>query len=230
MRVLVLGRILVQYIGEFCSLANLKRFSEPWCRAYRFCWVVMLSFSPTISATPISQANSSQPDLPALFGAMLFGAVLSGLYFSRKVGKKHDKGAQSSRRRARPAKQAESGWLDIEAVGSNMQRKSDSVRRAKIEELVGQELGDDLDFEFHFTRLANEGDFEFAKQLLDIAHRHAIDSQLYHLYRLKLLAMQDREDQFYDYYYSIEDLIPRFNRKIQTEISKLVVILSQQSA
>jgi len=86
---------------------------------------------------------------------------------------------------------------------------------------------DELDFEERFARLVSEGDLEFARQLLDIAHGQDVDNERYHFYRLKLLAMRFDEDAFYDYYYSIESDIPNFTNVVQTDISKLVVQLAQ---
>lgn len=86
---------------------------------------------------------------------------------------------------------------------------------------------DELDFEQRFARLLAEGDFEFARQLLDIAHGHDVNDERYHYYRLQLLALNYDEDAFYDYYYSIENDIPNFTNLVQTDISKLVVRLAK---
>ncbi len=85
----------------------------------------------------------------------------------------------------------------------------------------------ELDFEQRFARLLAEGDLEFARQLLDIAHGHDVNDERYHYHRLQLLAINVDEDAFYDYYYSIENDIPSFTNSVQTDISKLVVQLAK---
>ena len=86
---------------------------------------------------------------------------------------------------------------------------------------------EELDFEQRFARLLAEGDLEFARQLLDIAHGHDVNDERYHFHRLQLLALKYDEDAFYDYYYSIENDIPQFTNLVQTDISKLVVQLAK---
>lgn len=89
------------------------------------------------------------------------------------------------------------------------------------------EVEEDLDFDERFAKLLEEGEFDFARQLLDIAHGREVEHEKYHFYRLQLLAKTNDEDAFYDYYYSIENDISNFDSTIQTDISKLVVQLAQ---
>ncbi len=89
------------------------------------------------------------------------------------------------------------------------------------------EVEEDLDFDERFAKLLEEGEFEFARQLLDIAHGREVEHEKYHFYRLQLLAKSNDEDAFYDYYYSIENDISGFESTVQTDISKLVVQLAQ---
>ena len=93
-----------------------------------------------------------------------------------------------------------------------------------VDEVTPEE---ELDFNQRFARLVAEGDLEFARQLLDIAHGHDVNDERYHFHRLQLLALKYDEDAFYDYYYSIESDIPQFTNPVQTDISKLVVQLAK---
>ena len=85
----------------------------------------------------------------------------------------------------------------------------------------------DLTFDERFTRLIEEKDFSFARELLDFARHNEINDDRYHCERLRLLKAMDDEDGFYEYYYEIEAKIPGFPPKLQTEISQFVVQLAQ---
>ena len=86
---------------------------------------------------------------------------------------------------------------------------------------------EDLTFDERFTRLIEEKDYSFARELLDFARYNEINDDRYHCERLRLLKAMGNEDGFYEYYYEIEAKIPEFPPKLQTEISQFVVQLAQ---
>ncbi len=112
---------------------------------------------------------------------------------------------------------------------------SESPSQIVFEESASDEVGngdavpeEELDFGSRFTQLLADGQFEFARQLLDISNGQGVDQAEYHYYRLKLLAVVNDEESFYDYYYAIEDEIHEFSSVVQTKISKLVVQLAKK--
>jgi hypothetical protein len=88
---------------------------------------------------------------------------------------------------------------------------------------------EDLSFEQRFEQLLAEKDFAFARELLDFTRYNEINDERYHCERLRLLEKMQDEDGFYAYYYGIESKIPTFPENLQTQISRLVVTLSQHS-
>lgn len=82
---------------------------------------------------------------------------------------------------------------------------------------------EDLSFEERFNYLLDEKDFDFARELLDFARYNEINDERYHFERLRLFEKMGDEEEFYQYYYEIEDKIPAFPATVQTEISQLVV-------
>ncbi|MFT6407766.1 MAG: FimV-like protein [Arenicella sp.] len=85
---------------------------------------------------------------------------------------------------------------------------------------------EDLSFDQRFEQLLAEGDFEFARELLDFARHNEINDERYHCERLRLFEKMRDEDGFYKYYYEIESKIPKFRQSLQTQISQLVVKLA----
>ena len=87
-----------------------------------------------------------------------------------------------------------------------------------------------MDFQTRFSRLLEEKDFDFAKELLDFARHNEINEERYHCERLRLYQVKGNEDQFYEYYYKIESKIPMFSLEMQNRISELVVEIGQAHA
>ena len=100
---------------------------------------------------------------------------------------------------------------------------------SELSELDGfEEINEeDLTFDERFSRLIEEKDFSFARELLDFARYNEINDDRYHCERLRLFKAMGNEDGFYEYYYEIESKIPSFPPKLQTEISQFVVQLAQ---
>lgn len=110
---------------------------------------------------------------------------------------------------------------------------SDALLFDEVELYVEEESGEvseeeTVNFIQRFSQLTAEGKLDLARQLLEIAHGHEIESDAYHFHRLQLLAFDKNEDKFYDYYATIENDIPGFSSAVQTDISKLVVNLAQR--
>lgn len=83
-------------------------------------------------------------------------------------------------------------------------------------------------FEERFSQLIAEGNSVLARQLLDIAQGNQVASDRYHFHRLQLLSLEEEEDPFYEYYSEMENELPSFSSTVQTDISKLVVKMSQR--
>ena len=98
---------------------------------------------------------------------------------------------------------------------------------SELEEAFADVDDEDLTFDERFTRLIEEKDYSFARELLDFARYNEINDDRYHCERLRLLKAMGNEDGFYEYYYEIEAKIPEFPPKLQTEISQFVVQLAQ---
>ena len=93
---------------------------------------------------------------------------------------------------------------------------TEDVEAVKVDE-------EDLSFEERFNYLLDEKDFDFARELLDFARHNEINDERYHFERLRLFEKMGNEEDFYQYYYEIEDKIAAFPATVQTEISQLVV-------
>ena len=95
---------------------------------------------------------------------------------------------------------------------------------------AGAEVSGDqaASFEERFSQLIAEGNSVLARQLLDIAQGNQVASDRYHFHRLQLLSLEKEEDPFYEYYSEIENELPSFSSAVQTDISKLVVKMSQR--
>jgi len=114
-------------------------------------------------------------------------------------------------------------YLSVDEGGEYVEADTKDFTQSDLE-FVNDE---DMSFSDRFERLIKDKDFDFARELLDFARYNEIDDERYHCERLRLLqAMQD-EDGFYEYYYEIESKIPSFATNHQTQISQLVVALSQ---
>ena len=83
-------------------------------------------------------------------------------------------------------------------------------------------------FEERFSQLIAEGNGMLARQLLDIAQGNQVASDRYHFHRLQLLSLEKEDDPFYEYYSEMENELPSFSSAVQTDISKLVVKMSQR--
>lgn len=94
-------------------------------------------------------------------------------------------------------------------------------------EISSREGDGDMAFEQRFDRLLVEKDYDFARELLDFARYNEINDERYHFERLRMLGNIGDEDEFYEYYYSIEEKIAGFRQQIQTQISQLVVEIAQ---
>ena len=95
---------------------------------------------------------------------------------------------------------------------------------------AGAEVSGDqaASFEERFAQLIAEGNSVLARQLLDIAQGNQVASDRYHFHRLQLLSLEKEEDPFYEYYSEMENELPSFSSAVQTDISKLVVKMSQR--
>ncbi|MBL4671572.1 MAG: hypothetical protein JKX81_04890 [Arenicella sp.] len=87
---------------------------------------------------------------------------------------------------------------------------------------------EDLSFDQRFEQLLAEKDFAFARELLDFTRYNEINDERYHCERLRLLEKMQDEDGFYAYYYGIESQISTFPQNLQTQISRLVVMLAHR--
>lgn len=85
-----------------------------------------------------------------------------------------------------------------------------------------------VSFQERFAQLIAQGDSELASQLLELARGNQVSASRYHFYKLQLLSLNKNEDPFYDYYSEIEAELATFPQDVQTDISKLVVKMSQR--
>ena len=86
---------------------------------------------------------------------------------------------------------------------------------------------DDLTFMQRYEKALNQRDFGYARQLLDFARESELDLPNYHYQRLRLYQVMHDEDEFYDYYCEVEQLVSSFKPDLQTEVSKLVLKMAQ---
>ncbi|MCH2191121.1 MAG: hypothetical protein MK188_09380 [Gammaproteobacteria bacterium] len=86
-----------------------------------------------------------------------------------------------------------------------------------------------VSFQERFGQLIAQGDSELASQLLDLARGNQVSAFTYHYHKLQLLSLEKSQDPFYSYYGEIEPDLAKFPKDLQTDISKLVVRMSQRS-
>ena len=86
-----------------------------------------------------------------------------------------------------------------------------------------------VSFQERFGQLIAQGESELASQLLDLARGNQVSASKYHFHKLQLLSLEKSEDPFYNYYSDIEAELEKFPQDVQTDISKLVVKMSQRS-
>ena len=98
----------------------------------------------------------------------------------------------------------------------------DSMELVSVDEIEGQ--GEyNMTFDERFSRLIEDKDYVFARELLDFARFNEIEDERYHCERLRLLMAMRDEGGFHEYYNKIEARIPSFPIELQTEISQFVV-------
>ena len=85
----------------------------------------------------------------------------------------------------------------------------------------------ELTFMQRFDKAIGNRDYDYARQLLDLAKDNELELSLYHYNRLRLYEEMRDEDAFYDYYCEVEQLVPSFSADVQTSVSKLVLKMAQ---
>jgi len=119
--------------------------------------------------------------------------------------------------------------FDVTYLDDIEQNLDDSMELVSVDEVDGKR-NDNMTFDERFTRLIEEQDYVFARELLDFARYNEVEDEQYHCERLTLFSAMQDQDGFHDYYNEIAEKIPGFPVALQTKIAQLVVLMAQGQA